>query len=82
MYSEHHSAETVDHSHLPDFKETTRPEGPMPPEGWGVFALDCEMYFSSRGIEVGRVSVVDVDLRCVFDAYIANSLPVSNYITR
>ena len=32
-----------------------------PPDGnYGVYALDCEMIYTTRGMEIGRVTVVDM----------------------
>lgn len=82
MYSKYHSVELADFQNLEGFKETEEPTGPEPPEGWGVLAVDCEMYWSTTGSELGRVSVVNADLRCVFDAYVKPNKPVTDYSTK
>ncbi|XP_054259325.1 uncharacterized protein K02A2.6-like [Macrosteles quadrilineatus] len=57
--------------------ETLERRGEMPVGGWGIFALDCEMYWSTRGSELGRVTVVNAELRTVYDTFVKPELPVT-----
>lgn len=80
MDSKYHSTELKDFQNLEGFKETEEPVGSEPEEGWGVYALDCEMYWSTEGSELGRVSVVNAEQRCVYDAYVKPARLVTDYI--
>ncbi|KAH9361016.1 hypothetical protein HPB48_016548 [Haemaphysalis longicornis] len=46
-----------------------------------VFALDCEMCFTIRGLELARVSVVDCNGTTVYDSYVRPGSPVLDYNT-
>ncbi|XP_054280201.1 RNA exonuclease 1 homolog isoform X2 [Macrosteles quadrilineatus] len=82
MSSEFHSTETRDMQNLDGYVETLEPRGKMPVGGWGVFAMDCEMYWSTRGSELGRVTVVNAELRTVYDTFVKPEFPVTDYCTR
>lgn len=82
MSSQFHSTETRDLQNLEGFVETEEPKGEMPLEGWGIFALDCEMYWSTRGLELGRVTVVNVEQRTVYDTFVKPEFPVTDYATK
>lgn len=82
MYSKYHSVELADFQNLEGFKETEEPMGLEPEEGWGVYAVDCEMYWSTTGLELGRVSVVNADQRCIYDAFVKPNKPVTDYSTK
>ncbi|XP_077548339.1 exonuclease GOR-like [Haemaphysalis longicornis] len=47
----------------------------------GVFALDCEMCFTIRGLEVVKVSVVGWNGVTVYDSYVKPGSPVLDYNT-
>ncbi|XP_029822395.2 putative exonuclease GOR isoform X1 [Ixodes scapularis] len=49
--------------------------------GGGVYALDCEMCFTIRGLEVAKVTVVGADGATVYDAYVRPGSPVLDYNT-
>ncbi|XP_028567485.2 RNA exonuclease 1 homolog isoform X1 [Podarcis muralis] len=44
---------------------------PPPLDGnHGVFALDCEMCYTTRGLELSRVTVVDPSLHVIYDTFV------------
>ncbi|KAH9384632.1 putative exonuclease GOR isoform X1 [Haemaphysalis longicornis] len=47
----------------------------------GVYALDCEMCFTIRGLEVTKVSVVGSNGATVYDSYVRPGSPVLDYNT-
>ncbi|XP_077544074.1 putative exonuclease GOR [Haemaphysalis longicornis] len=47
----------------------------------GVFAVDCEMCFTIRGLEVAKVCVVISDGATVFETYVRRTSPVLDYNT-
>ena len=48
----------------------------------GVFALDCEMVFTKNGMEVAKVSIVNLCNEVIYDTLIKPSAPVIDYNTR
>ncbi|XP_036309823.1 RNA exonuclease 1 homolog [Pipistrellus kuhlii] len=48
----------------------------------GIFALDCEMCYTTAGLELARVSVVDSAGRVVFDSFIRPQRPIVDHNTR
>ena len=47
-----------------------------------VYALDCEMCYTTAGLQLTRVSVVDLDLRPVYESLVRPSHPIVDYNTR
>lgn len=54
-----------------------------PPDGnCGIFTLDCEMSYTTNGLELTRVSVLDVSCDLVYDTFVQPSGRVLDYNTR
>lgn len=47
-----------------------------------IFALDCEMCYTSHGLELARVSIVDVKLKDVYEALVKPEAEILDYNTR
>ncbi|XP_050328452.1 exonuclease GOR-like [Bactrocera neohumeralis] len=47
-----------------------------------VYALDCEMCYTGRGLEVARVSLVGYDGQVVYDHFVKPTCEVVDYCTR
>ena len=47
-----------------------------------VYALDCEMCYTTAGLQLTRVSVVDMDLSPVYESLVRPSHPIVDYNTR
>ncbi|XP_076647717.1 uncharacterized protein LOC143356152 isoform X2 [Halictus rubicundus] len=61
----------------------TQPAGIVPSDGnYGVFALDCEMCFTRRGLELAKVTVVDMDGNVVYDTLVRPDAEVIDHNTR
>lgn len=54
------------------------PQGAHP----GIYALDCEMSYTTAGLELTRVTVVDSALRVVYDTFVRPRRDVVDYNTR
>lgn len=48
----------------------------------GIYALDCEMSYTTSGLELTRVSVVDSALRLVYDTFVRPDRDIVDYNTR
>ncbi|KAF6207007.1 hypothetical protein GE061_018244 [Apolygus lucorum] len=61
----------------------TRPRKTPPPDGnYGVYALDCEMCYTTSGLELTKISVVAHDGRLVYDTYVKPESLIIDYNTR
>ncbi|XP_073333041.1 RNA exonuclease 1 homolog [Pagrus major] len=55
----------------------------LPPDGnGGVFALDCEMCYTKQGLELTRVTVIDSELKVIYDTFVKPESKVVDYNTR
>ncbi|XDV49192.1 hypothetical protein PO909_018490 [Leuciscus waleckii] len=56
---------------------------PLPvDENAGVYALDCEMCYTKQGLELTRVTVINSDLKVVYDTFVKPGSKVVDYNTR
>lgn len=61
----------------------TRPRRTHPADGnYGVYALDCEMCYTTRGLELTKVTVVAPDGRLVYDCLVRPENYIIDYNTR
>ncbi|KAF7661741.1 hypothetical protein LDENG_00255120 [Lucifuga dentata] len=55
----------------------------LPPDGnGGVFALDCEMCYTKQGLELTRVTVINSELKVIYDTFVKPNSKVVDYNTR
>lgn len=61
----------------------TLPRDEEPPDGdHGVYALDCEMCYTTLGLELTRVTVIDQDLNTVYESLVKPENPIIDYNSR
>ncbi|XP_063057641.1 RNA exonuclease 1 homolog isoform X2 [Engraulis encrasicolus] len=48
----------------------------------GVFALDCEMCYTKTGLELTRVTVINSELKVIYDTFVKPEAKVVDYNTR
>ncbi|KAB7508174.1 RNA exonuclease 1-like protein [Armadillidium nasatum] len=60
----------------------TIPKCPNSDGDYGVYALDCEMCYTTAGSELTRVTVVDTNCKSVYETLVKPENPIIDYNTR
>jgi RNA exonuclease 1 len=63
------------------FVQTTEKQ-PLVGGDYGVYALDCEMCYTTEGGELTRVSIVSSDMKIVYETLVKPDNPILDYNTR
>ncbi|EAT45130.1 AAEL003572-PA [Aedes aegypti] len=82
MYANYHVSSFVDYDDLTGFVKTMEPAEGYVPSKKDIFALDCEMCYTTGGLELTRVTVVDINEKTVYDALVKPTNKVIDYNTR
>lgn len=64
------------------FQTTMSPESDNDPRSVQVFALDCEMCYTTKGLELTRVTIVNADCKTVYETLVKPFNPIIDYNTR
>ncbi|ETE61626.1 RNA exonuclease 1-like protein, partial [Ophiophagus hannah] len=48
----------------------------------GIYALDCEMCYTKQGLELTRITVINSDLKVIYDTFVKPDSRVVDYNTR
>ena len=75
----------VDGAGHPDYDQgfvQTRPRHLSPDESPGIFALDCEMCNTTIGMELTRISVVDLHCKIVYESLVKPKNLILDYNTK
>ncbi|XP_035904013.1 RNA exonuclease 1 homolog [Anopheles stephensi] len=82
MYANYHVSSFMDYDDLTGFVKTIEPAEDYQPSKKDVFALDCEMCYTTGGLELTRVTVVDINEKTVYDTLVKPLNRVVDYNTR
>lgn len=80
--ADYHVTDTLTKSELLNFRETPSPSGASDPRSLKVYALDCEMVYTAKGLSLARISVVDMNDDLVLDVLVRPKYTVLDYNTR
>ncbi|XP_026761411.2 RNA exonuclease 1 homolog [Galleria mellonella] len=75
-----HVYEYVDFENLKGYVRTMPPEKSM--EDYGVYSLDCEMCYTTHGLDLTRVTVINSACKVVYETFIRPLHPIIDYNTR
>ncbi|CAK1545685.1 unnamed protein product [Leptosia nina] len=78
--AESHVYEYVDFNNLKGFVKTLPPEKEM--EDYGVYSLDCEMCYTTHGLDLTRVTVINSACKVIYETLIKPLHPIIDYNTR
>lgn len=81
MYADYHVTEYLDYSNLTGFIKPLPCSDTYVPTLKDVYALDCEMCYTTAGLELTRVTVVDINLKTVYDALVKPDNKIVDYNT-
>ncbi|KAH8382371.1 hypothetical protein KR009_003213 [Drosophila setifemur] len=80
-YANYHVSDYYDPDRLTCFVKTIERSGEFVPTKKDIFALDCEMCYTTHGIELTRITVVDINGRSVYDALVKPDNLIVDYNT-
>lgn len=81
MYADYHVTDYLDPNNLTGFIKTIGCDDDYVPTRKDVFALDCEMCYTTAGLELTRVTVVDINRKIVYDALVKPDNRIIDYNT-
>lgn len=76
----YHVYEYVDFENLKGYVRTMPPEKNM--DDYGVYSLDCEMCYTTHGLDLTRVTVIDSKCKVIFETLVKPLHPIVDYNTR
>ncbi|CAL1688882.1 unnamed protein product [Lasius platythorax] len=75
-----HVWDYTDYENLRGYVRTLSKDVPMDEQG--VYALDCEMCYTTHGLELTRVTVIDEDCNVMYETLVKPQNPIIDYNTR
>nr|CAI5850402.1 unnamed protein product [Callosobruchus analis] len=80
--SDTHVSDGLVSGELEGFQTTLEPESDDDRRSYAVYALDCEMCYTTKGLELTRVTIVDVECKTVYESLVKPLNPIIDYNTR
>ncbi|CAH0547116.1 unnamed protein product [Brassicogethes aeneus] len=80
--SDTHVSESIQNSELEGFMTTLKPEKDNDQKNFTVYALDCEMCYTTKGLELTRVTIIDTECRTVYESLVKPLNPIIDFNTR
>ena len=77
----YHVSDTLSPENMKGFVSTLS-KSPPPDGNYGVYALDCEMCYTTDGPELTRVTVIGSDHQTVYEALVKPDNPILDHNTR
>lgn len=77
-----HVCDVPQDSDLEGFQTTLAPFKEDDSRSFAVYALDCEMCYTTKGLELTRVTIVDTDCKTVYESLVKPLNPIIDYNTR
>lgn len=77
-----HVCDTPQDSDWEGFQTTLEPSREDDIRSYAVYALDCEMCYTTKGLELTRVTIVDTDCKTVYESLVKPLNPIVDYNTR
>ncbi|XP_046985004.1 RNA exonuclease 1 homolog [Schistocerca americana] len=81
-HSDCHVSSNFNPSNLRGFVRTLPRETEVADGDYGVYALDCEMCYTTMGLELTRVTVIDRKYKTVYETLVKPKNPIIDYNTR
>lgn len=75
-----HVFEYVDYENLKGYVRTLPPETQL--DDFGVYAIDCEMCYTTHGLDLTRVTVINSSCKVIYETLIKPLHPIIDYNTR
>lgn len=81
-YSDYHVSNYIDYANLTGFVKTLQRDESYVCTRKDIFALDCEMVYTTKALELARVTVVDIQGKIAYDACVKPDNPIVDYNTQ
>lgn len=81
-YSDYHVSNYIDYANLTGFVKTLDRDESYVCTRKDIFALDCEMVYTTKALELARVTVVDIQGKIAYDACVKPDNHIVDYNTQ